>query len=90
MIQGLFIFKDFHQANQSHSLLMQAILHTQPPSLALFEYIGSLCLEQLTDLRHRGAFSTVEQTFTLCCIQTRAMKDQTYDVLAQSWTRVSI
>ncbi len=31
--------------------------------------IHSLCLEQLTALRHRGAFSTVAQTFALCCEQ---------------------
>lgn len=29
--------------------------------------IYALCFEQLTALRHRGAFSTVAQTFAICC-----------------------
>lgn len=29
--------------------------------------IGNLTFEQLSSLRHRGAFSTVSLTFTRCC-----------------------
>ncbi|KAI0429175.1 putative death-receptor fusion protein-domain-containing protein [Xylaria sp. FL1042] len=32
-----------------------------------FEDIGNLAFDQLSNLRHRGAFSTVSQTFTACC-----------------------
>ena len=31
------------------------------------ERIGALCMDQLSNLRHRGAFSTVAQTFSILC-----------------------
>ncbi|KAL9097439.1 MAG: hypothetical protein Q9165_000335 [Trypethelium subeluteriae] len=34
----------------------------------LFE-LGNLCFEQLVELRHRGAFSTVAQAFATCCMR---------------------
>ena len=34
---------------------------------ATFEHIANLSFEQLTTLRHRGAFSTVTSTFAACC-----------------------
>lgn len=37
----------------------------------LFEKIGDLAFEQLSSLRHRGAFSTVSLTFTTCCLITQ-------------------
>jgi len=37
------------------------------PSPQIFQMIGSLTFEQLSTLRHRGAFSTVAQTFSACC-----------------------
>ncbi|KAI1281256.1 putative death-receptor fusion protein-domain-containing protein [Xylaria sp. FL0933] len=37
------------------------------PSQQNFEDIGNLTFDQLSNLRHRGAFSTVSQTFTACC-----------------------
>ncbi|KAI0440175.1 putative death-receptor fusion protein-domain-containing protein [Xylaria telfairii] len=37
------------------------------PSRQNFEDIGSLTFDELSNLRHRGAFSTVSQTFTACC-----------------------
>ena len=36
-------------------------------TLQCFEEMGALCMEQLSDLRHRGAFSTVAQTFSILC-----------------------
>jgi hypothetical protein len=33
-------------------------------------------MEQLTKLRHRGAFSTVAQTFTLCCQRMATIEGQ--------------
>jgi len=43
---------------------------TYPP-LDVFEAIGSLTFTQLSELRHRGAISTVTYTFTTCCRVTR-------------------
>ncbi|KAI1154646.1 putative death-receptor fusion protein-domain-containing protein [Nemania diffusa] len=37
------------------------------PSQQNFEEIGNLTFDELSNLRHRGAFSTVSQTFTACC-----------------------
>ncbi|GAP87413.1 putative heat repeat protein [Rosellinia necatrix] len=37
------------------------------PSRQNFEDIGNLTFDELSSLRHRGAFSTVSQTFTACC-----------------------
>ncbi|KAI0537350.1 putative death-receptor fusion protein-domain-containing protein [Xylaria digitata] len=37
------------------------------PSRQNFEDIGNLTFDELSNLRHRGAFSTVSQTFTACC-----------------------
>ncbi|GAB7339803.1 hypothetical protein MBLNU457_6351t1 [Dothideomycetes sp. NU457] len=31
--------------------------------------LGDLCFVQLVELRHRGAFSTVAQTFVACCVR---------------------
>jgi hypothetical protein len=36
-------------------------------SYEVFESIGCLTFEQLSTLRHRGAFSAVSQTFATCC-----------------------
>ncbi|KAI5868026.1 putative death-receptor fusion protein-domain-containing protein [Durotheca rogersii] len=37
------------------------------PSRPNFEAIGRLTFEELSTLRHRGAFTTVSQTFASCC-----------------------
>jgi Putative death-receptor fusion protein (DUF2428) len=67
------------RALRDTSLLMQAILlhiasFVNDPvadggRLEILRTIYGLCFEQLTALRHRGAFSTVAQTFSLCCEQ---------------------
>lgn len=36
-------------------------------SRASFEVIGRLTFQELSSLRHRGAFTTVSQTFATCC-----------------------
>lgn len=41
------------------------------PSRNLFRQIGNLTFEQLSSLRHRGAFTTVSATFTSCCQQSK-------------------
>ncbi|KAG0647573.1 tRNA (cytidine(32)-2 -O)-methyltransferase non-catalytic subunit TRM732 [Hyphodiscus hymeniophilus] len=40
-------------------------------SVQVFSDIGHLTFEQLSNLRHRGAFSTVSLTFTRCCQLTQ-------------------
>jgi Putative death-receptor fusion protein (DUF2428) len=65
------------RALRDSNLLIQAILlHVKAQAhetlagsgaVAHLRTIYALCFKQLTALRHRGAFSTVAQTFTLCC-----------------------
>lgn len=37
------------------------------PSTRVFRAVGDLTFEQLSNLRHRGAFTTVSSTFSTCC-----------------------
>jgi hypothetical protein len=43
------------------------------PALDVFKDAGNLTFEQLSTLRHRGAFSTVAYTFTTCCQLTQVL-----------------
>ena len=71
------------RALRDSSLLMQAILQHLTPwrdetllpdgQLQYLRSSYALCFEQLTALRHRGAFSTVAETFALCCEQFASM-----------------
>ncbi|KAI1429341.1 putative death-receptor fusion protein-domain-containing protein [Xylaria sp. FL1777] len=65
-------FRAIHESSN----LMRTIAHNArydqrhgylAPSRQTFEDIGNLTFDQLSNLRHRGAFSTVSQTFTTCC-----------------------
>ena len=71
------------RALRDSSFLIQAILlHLGPKldqtgaddgPLKQLRGIHALCSQQLTSLRHRGAFSTVAQTFALCCEQSASV-----------------
>lgn len=62
------------------------------PSRRNFEEIGTLTFDELSNLRHRGAFSTVSQTFTACCQLVQCIPtDPNHDVnLLEEWYRVSL
>ncbi|KAL2271601.1 hypothetical protein VTJ83DRAFT_972 [Remersonia thermophila] len=45
------------------------------PPLDVFRETGYLAFQQLSTLRHRGAFSTVSYTFTTCCQLTQQLAD---------------
>lgn len=70
------------RALRDSSLLLQTLIKWDPTSLAP---VGTLCMEQLTQLRHRGAFSTVAQTFTLCCDTVRTSTDEQTSSLIDKW-----
>lgn len=79
------------------SALMQAMItnpHYGPPNPGTgmryddFAKIGDLALTQLAGLRHRGAFSTVSQTFAACCIRCGSSKDPTLADLTNTWYQV--
>ncbi|KMQ43672.1 Armadillo-type fold [Trichophyton rubrum] len=50
-----------------------------------FARIGSLTFSQLAELRHRGAFSAVSQTFVSCCQRCSVSKDNAVAELPQTW-----
>lgn len=58
------------------------------PLLQELSAIGQLCMEQLTKLRHRGAFSTVAQTFAICCQQAIEVQGQQLHGLRYQWYQV--
>ena len=65
----------FRAINESSNTMRSIVAHlrfsrvkgTLRPDRAVFASIGNLAFEQLSALRHRGALTTVAQTFTLCC-----------------------
>ncbi|KAK5078950.1 hypothetical protein LTR64_002630 [Lithohypha guttulata] len=75
------------RALRDANVLMQSILEGFEVSHMLIEAVGDMCFEQLRLLRHRGAFSTVSQTFLTCCqkarsdgpTQLRGLTDQWFD-----------
>jgi len=73
------------RALRDSSLLMQAMLESFVPDMRLLESIGSMCFEQLALLRHRGAFSTVAQTFVLCSHKARTSEDPQSQALIGHW-----
>lgn len=50
-----------------------------------FETIGKTSFTQLAELRHRGAFSTVSQTFATCCQRCSSSSDGTIRELPKAW-----
>ncbi|KAK8237864.1 putative death-receptor fusion protein-domain-containing protein [Phyllosticta capitalensis] len=50
-----------------------------------FESLGKLCFTQLAELRHRGAFSTVAQTFAVFCARCSRSKDPEIQGLLEKW-----
>ncbi|OLN81632.1 hypothetical protein CCHL11_05577 [Colletotrichum chlorophyti] len=45
------------------------------PSTELFTTVGSLTFDQLSNLRHRGAFNTVSLSFATCCQLVKHLDD---------------
>jgi hypothetical protein len=53
-----------------------------------YEKIGMSSFTQLAELRHRGAFSTVSQTFATCCQRCGQSNDPAISALPQRWYQV--
>ena len=88
------------RALRDSSLLMQAIIQHIDPSTdgkslvddhaQHLRSIYTLCFEQLTALRHRGAFSTVAQTFGLCCEQFASIQGLQAELQGQYQVRAPL
>jgi hypothetical protein len=55
---------------------------------SVFERLGRLCFTQLLELRHRGAHSTVAQTFAAFCRRCATSKIPELQVLPDTWYQV--
>ena len=58
------------------------------PSASSFSRIGNLSFDQLSNLRHRGAFTTVSTTFATCCQQAKHLDNG--GSLLNAWYKVNI
>lgn len=56
----------------------------------LFEKLGRLCFTQLLELRHRGAFSTVSQTFAAFCRRCATSDIEELRALPEKWYQESL
>lgn len=54
----------------------------------VFERLGRLCFTQLLELRHRGAHSTVAQTFAAFCRRCATSKIPKLQALPEAWYQV--
>ena len=79
------------------SCLMHAMITNKaygPPSVDEglnyndYKRLGKLSFTQLAELRHRGAFSTVSQTFAACCMRCAQADDLLVARLPQNWYQV--
>ena len=77
------------RALKESSLLLGVLVTRQSPAASEVLILSNLCFTQLAELRHRGAFSTVAQTWITCCIKCSDVKDTHGQVILRSWyTRV--
>ncbi|KAJ5908778.1 Armadillo-like helical [Penicillium taxi] len=75
------------------SLLLHATMFNQQYApagkiglqLSDFEHVGRTSFTQLAELRHRGAFSTVSQTFATCCTRCSTFNDPAVQELPRFW-----
>lgn len=59
-------------------------------TVTLIKYLGDLSFIQLAQLRHRGAFSTVAQTFADFCRFCASCESASVQVLPGIWAKVRL
>ena len=62
------------RALKESSLLLGVLVNSRILNEGQILALGNLCFAQLAELRHRGAFSTVAQTWIVCCTRCKDMK----------------
>lgn len=80
------------RALKESSTLMHTMITGEKPTpfLRVFQhdhhrYLGELAFQQLAELRHRGAFSAVSQTFAECCLRCAQSDDSETRALPIEW-----
>ncbi|KAF2164711.1 hypothetical protein M409DRAFT_67812 [Zasmidium cellare ATCC 36951] len=77
------------RAFKEASLLMSSVVASRKVDEHELQQISNLCFTQLAELRHRGAFSTVAQTWMTCCMQCKDLKSPMGIPMLVDWyTRV--
>lgn len=81
-------FRSIHESSNLMRIMILAIRNKSRkgavvPSKEVYLGIGRLTFEQLSSLRHRGAFTNVSATFSACCQQSKHLEqaDGDEDVL---------
>ncbi|KAL8732092.1 MAG: hypothetical protein Q9166_003046 [cf. Caloplaca sp. 2 TL-2023] len=75
----------------SSTLMHSMVAGSMPtPILQVFQHrhyrkFGDLAFTELAELRHRGAFSTVSQTFAECCVRCAQSEDLETQTLLKEW-----
>lgn len=72
-------FRSIHESSNLMRVMILAIRNNSRqgaviPSKEVYLGIGRLTFEQLSSLRHRGAFTNVSATFTACCQQSKYLE----------------
>ena len=62
------------RALKESSLLLGVVFAQSTTTMETIVSLGNLCFAQLAELRHRGAFSTVAQTWITCCKRCKDLK----------------
>ncbi|KXS98749.1 hypothetical protein AC578_9051 [Pseudocercospora eumusae] len=73
------------RALKESSLLLSSLVAGEEIETDLLKSMSELCFTQLSQLRHRGAFSTVAQTWTACCTRCRDLCQSDDTPLLHSW-----
>ncbi|GAB7354530.1 hypothetical protein MBLNU459_g4993t2 [Dothideomycetes sp. NU459] len=85
------------RALKEASLVLRTLVKTCPLTKSEYplmtvnqlEEMGDLSFMQLAELRHRGAFSTVSQTFVACCLSCNSISGSKGSVL-ETWYKRAI
>lgn len=75
------------RALKEASLLLSSLISTQPNTgnTDTLQRMSRLCFTQIAELRHRGAFSTVAQTWQSCCMRCKDLRSSSEDLMLELW-----
>ena len=73
------------RALKESSLLLETLISDNTTEQATLLSLGDLCFIQLAELRHRGAFSTVAQTWLACCSRCSALRVDGGKLAVKTW-----
>jgi hypothetical protein len=75
------------RALKEASLLLSSLILTQTltDDTDILQQMSTLCFTQLAELRHRGAFSTVAQTWQSCCMRCKDLRDSNGSLMLEVW-----